>query len=59
MSNLTEDRFCPLCDQFVSRDTEGVSVPINRMRKVMLHMECASEVYKAFLNKFKEEKAEG
>ena len=44
MSNPDMSRFCPICDQIVSRSTTGVLVVIGRREKKLLHEDCAKMV---------------
>lgn len=57
MAEVTDDRFCPICENIVPREIEGVFVKISPARKILLHPGCAKLVASS-LNEFleKEEK---
>ena len=44
MSNVTSDRFCPICEEIVPIETLGVMVKIFPSRTVCLHPGCAKKV---------------
>lgn len=44
MAEVTEDRFCPICEQIVPREQDGIPVKISPSRKILLHEGCASAV---------------
>ena len=45
MSEVTEDRFCVICEQIVPREQKGVSVKISPSRTILLHEGCGLKVY--------------
>jgi len=49
MSGVTESRFCPICEQIVPREIEGVVVKISPARRILLHPGCAERVYNSYL----------
>jgi hypothetical protein len=49
MSEVTSERFCPICEQIVPRDQKGIRVVISPARKIMLHEGCAEKVKNAYL----------
>ena len=55
MAEVTGDRFCPICENIVPREFEGVSVKISPARKILLHIGCA-ELVASSLNVFLEKK---
>ena len=48
MSNVTADRFCPICEEIVPIETQGVMVKIFPSRTVCLHPGCAKKVSDAY-----------
>lgn len=44
MSEITLDRFCPICENIVPRDQKGLSVKISPNRFVLLHEGCARKI---------------
>ena len=47
MAEVTEERFCPLCENIVPREQKGILVVISPARRVLLHEGCAEKVYVA------------
>ena len=47
MSNVDQERWCPLCENIVPREVPGVAVKISHTRKLILHEGCAKAVYNA------------
>ena len=45
MSEVTEDRFCPICENIVPREQEGVLVKVSPSRTILLHEGCGLKVY--------------
>jgi hypothetical protein len=48
MSQVTEERFCPVCSQIVPIEIDGISVKISPSRKILLHSGCAEKIVKAY-----------
>ena len=51
MGEVTGERFCPLCEQIVPREVEGVFIRISPARSVLLHEGCAEMVSDSLNNK--------
>ena len=47
MGDVTQSRFCPMCEQIVPREIEGIIVRISPARIVMLHPGCAEGAARA------------
>ena len=44
MGKVTDDRFCPICEQIVPREQKGIPVKISPARTILLHEGCAAKV---------------
>ena len=49
MSEITLSRFCPICEQIVPRDQNGISIKIAPNRFVLLHEGCVQKILVAAL----------
>jgi len=56
MGEVTDDRFCPICEQIVPREQEGVLVKISPARTILLHDGCAKRVQDSMMALRREKK---
>ena len=50
MGEVTDERFCPICEQIVPREVGGVPIKISPARKILIHEGCGIKVHEAVIS---------
>jgi len=48
MGEVTEDRFCPICEQIVPREVLGIRIKVSPSRTFIIHEGCGRLVSSAY-----------